>query len=67
MNAEAFKAWLRSQGITIDAWARDHGFPPRAVYRVLSGVDKANHGRAHEIAVAAGLKRPPSYVQGGRR
>ena len=27
------------------------------VYRVLNGVDKANYGRAHDIAVAAGIKQ----------
>jgi gp16 family phage-associated protein len=56
MTANSFKARLRSQGKTIRQWAEEHNFPPDAVYRVLNGVDKANFGRAHDIAVAAGIK-----------
>lgn len=57
MTAPRFKAWLRSQGKTIRQWAEENGYPVNAVYRVLNGVDKANFGRAHDIAVAAGIKR----------
>jgi gp16 family phage-associated protein len=56
MTAQSFKALLRRQGKTIRQWAEERGFPPAAVYRVLNGVDKANYGQSHEIAVAAGLK-----------
>ncbi|MFB9159921.1 DNA-binding protein [Chromobacterium violaceum] len=56
MTVQRFKAWLRSQGKTIRQWAEENGFPPSAVYRVLNGVDKANFGRAHDIAVKAGIK-----------
>lgn len=56
MTAQTFKARLRSQGKTIRQWSAEHGFPVSAVYRVLNGVDKAHFGRAHEIAVAAGIK-----------
>ena len=56
MTAKSFKSWLRSQGKTIRQWAVENGFPPASVYRVLNGVDKANFGRAHDIAVAAGIK-----------
>ena len=56
MTVQRFKAWLRSQGKTIRQWAEENGFPPSAVYRVLNGLDKANFGRAHDIAVAIGLK-----------
>lgn len=56
MTVPRFKAWLRSQGKTIRQWAEENGFPPGAVYRVLNGVDKANFGRAHDIAVKAGIK-----------
>tara|TARA_R110002049_G_scaffold83938_12_gene213713 strand:+ start:3277 stop:3468 length:192 start_codon:yes stop_codon:yes gene_type:complete len=58
MTAETFKRRLLSQGKTIRSWADENGFPPEAVYRVLNGVDKANFGRAHEIAVRAGIKSP---------
>ena len=57
MNAQKFKTSLRGQGKTIRQWAEENGFPPAAVYRVLNGVDKANFGRAHEIASRAGIKR----------
>lgn len=56
MTVHRFKAWLRSQGKTINQWAKENGFPPASVYRVLNGVDKGNFGRAHDIAVAAGIK-----------
>lgn len=57
MTVQTFKAQLRRQGKTIRAWAEEHDFPARAVYRVLNGLDKANFGRAHDIAVKAGIKR----------
>ena len=55
-TADTFKTRLRSQGKTIRQWAEENGFPPLAVYRVLNGVEKAHFGRAHDIAVAAGIK-----------
>jgi len=58
MTVPRFKAWLRSQGKTIRQWAEENGYPPGAVYRVLNGVDKAHFGRAHAIAVKAGIKPP---------
>ena len=56
MTPEQVKASLRQQGITITQWAEQNGFPREAVYRVLNGVEKAAYGRAHDIAVALGLK-----------
>lgn len=56
MTPQQFKTRLRSQGKTIRQWAEENGYPQVAVYRVLNGVDKANFGRAHDIAVKAGLK-----------
>lgn len=58
MTPTRFKAHLRAQGKTIRQWAEEHGFPERAVYRVLNGLDKGNFGRAHDIAVSAGIKQP---------
>ena len=55
-TADTFKTRLRSQGKTIRQWAEENGFPPLAVYRVLNGVEKAHFGRAHDIAIAAGIK-----------
>ncbi len=62
MSVQSFKAWLRSQGKTIRQWAEENGFPPGAVYRVLNGVDKANYGRSHDIAVRAGIKSKPDQL-----
>lgn len=56
MTVQSFKSRLRSQGKTIRQWAVENGFPPASVYRVLNGVDKAHFGRAHDIAVKAGIK-----------
>lgn len=56
MTAQQFKTLLRRQGKTIRNWAEENQFPPNSVYRVLNGVDKANFGRAHDIAVKAGIK-----------
>lgn len=58
MNADQFKASLRSEGKTITQWAKEHGYNRHAVYLVLNGQAKGLYGRAHEIAVAAGLKAP---------
>lgn len=60
MTPKQFKESLRQQGVTITQWAERNGFPRAAVYRVLNEVDKATFGRAHDIAVAAGIKQPPS-------
>lgn len=56
MTIQRFKSQLRSQGKTIRQWAVENGFPPISVYRVLNGIDKAHFGRAHDIAVKAGIK-----------
>lgn len=56
MTAEQVKANFHSQGITVTAWAKDHGFSTQYVYAVLNGRLKARFGTAHEIAVALGMK-----------
>ncbi|MCM2494565.1 hypothetical protein [Burkholderia glumae] len=50
------KAAIYSRGQTIEGWAREHGFPPVAVYRFLNGLEKGRRGRSYQIAVALGLK-----------
>ncbi len=52
------RARIRLKGITLTQWAKDHGFPRDAVYRVLGGQFKAHFGRAHDIAVALRMKVP---------
>lgn len=58
LTADEVRNQLKQRGETITQWAARHGFDRRAVYRVLAGVDKAWYGRAHEIAVALGMKLP---------
>lgn len=58
MTSDQVKSRLRRQGKTITKWAEENGYPRVAVYRVLNGIDKANFGRAHDIAVKLGLKTP---------
>lgn len=60
ITPEQFRERLRGRGMTLVQWSLDHGFPVTAVSRVLNGADKARYGRAHEIAVALGLKIPPA-------
>jgi len=64
MTADTFKAQLRSQGKTIDQWAKENNFTPSAVYRVLNGVYKGNFGVSHDIAVAAGIKKVDAVPAG---
>jgi gp16 family phage-associated protein len=56
MTPEQVKARFRQEGRTFTDWAKDHGYTPNEVYRVLNGQHKANYGKAHQIAVKLGLK-----------
>lgn len=56
MSPIQVKSKFRREGKTFTEWASENGYPRNAVYRVLNGFDKANYGRAHEIAVKLGLK-----------
>ena len=62
MTSASFKARLRAQGKTIAQWADENGFERLDVYRVLAGVYKGNFGKAHTIAVKAGLKADPEQL-----
>lgn len=53
---EQFKAGLQAEGKTAVQWAEEHNFPTWAVYRVMAGMNKCHRGRAHQIAVAMGIK-----------
>jgi gp16 family phage-associated protein len=57
MTPTQVKQSFKQQGKTVTAWAREHGYSRQEVYRVLNGQAKAYYGRAHDIAVALGLKR----------
>jgi len=43
-------------GESVAGWARTHGFDLQLTYSVLSGRLRARRGKAHEIAIALGLK-----------
>ena len=47
---------FKRAGITIRQWASDNKFNERIVYAVISGENKGNYGKAHEVAVSLGLK-----------
>lgn len=55
-SPEQVKLRLRMQGITTTQWAEAHGYTRNEVYRVLNGQAKAHYGKAHDIAVALGMK-----------
>lgn len=57
MTAEQIKAEFRREGRTLKEFADRHGFRPNDVTRVLNGALKGHRGRAHDIAVAIGLKK----------
>ncbi len=58
MTGEQAKRKLRDQGKTIKEWAQEHGYDYVLVSRVIRGVQKANYGKGHDVAVALGMKKP---------
>jgi len=56
MNAEQVKKRFEKEGKSYSAWARERGFKPGTVIAVLNGVNKGRRGKAHDVAVALGLK-----------
>lgn len=57
MTPEQVKKRFEREGKTFAGWARDHGFDPRTVVAVVNGVNKGRRGKAHEVAVALGIKK----------
>jgi len=53
------RRWLDERGITLTAFAREHGLSRYAVNDVLKGRSKGRYGKAHAAAVALGMKPPP--------
>lgn len=49
-----------AEGWTVAGWAREHGFPPNLVYRVLRGETQCVRGTTHAIGIALGIKNPSS-------
>jgi gp16 family phage-associated protein len=56
MTPERVKQSFRNRGVTFTDWAKQRGYSPAEVYRVLNGQAKCNYGKAHAIAVELGLK-----------
>lgn len=51
--------WLRSNGVAVTDWAKNNGFDPSVVYALLNGRTRGHRGKAHEAALALGLKVRP--------
>lgn len=62
MTPDQLKQHFRANGMTFTQWAKDHGYRPNQVLRVLNGFDKCTRGAAHDIAVKLGLKPDPSQT-----
>jgi gp16 family phage-associated protein len=56
LTPEQLKAKFVREGRTFSEWARQNGFPPVEVYKVVNGLSKGRWGRGHDIAVKLGLK-----------
>lgn len=52
------------QGVTVTDWARANGFTANIVYTLLSGRTRGRRGKAHQAAVALGLKPRPDLSDG---
>jgi len=57
---EAKKDEFNRKGINVSEWAKDNGFVPNDVYRVLNGQSRGTRGRSHDIAVKLGIKPDPN-------
>ncbi|MEN1833765.1 DNA-binding protein [Pseudomonas lijiangensis] len=53
--AEA-KLWLQNHGVSIQAFALAHDLDAATCYQVLDGRKKGLRGKAHQAAVALGIK-----------
>lgn len=55
-TADQIKAKFKAEGVTIVAWSAERGYKYLDVINVLNGFKKGVRGKAHEIAVALGMK-----------
>ncbi len=58
-TAKEVRTELSDHGVTITAWAKANGFDARLVKEVLYERTKGRYGKAHDIAVALGIKANP--------
>lgn len=56
MTPEKVKENLRKQGKSLRQFCIEKGVPYQTACAVLNGANKGNFGKAHEAAVALGLK-----------
>ena len=61
-TADEARQWLRTNGVSASQFARDKGLSLDAVKEVLNGRSKANFGKAHDAAVALGMKPNPEIT-----
>ncbi|WP_084182973.1 DNA-binding protein [Nevskia soli] len=72
MTPKEVRGAFFAQGVSIAAWARERGFSTYDVYAALAGRTRGARGKAHEIAVALGLKPTPAplaeapFIRGSR-
>jgi len=59
------KEWFDASGLSITAWAAEHGFRREQVYAFLNGRTTGRRGAAHRIAVALKLKVLPGPLDAG--
>lgn len=59
-TAYEIRTLFEVNGQSVAAWARNNGFSPALVYRVLRGESPAKRGQTHRIAVSLGLRKAPS-------
>lgn len=52
---EEAKNWLRSQGVSVSDFAREHNLDRATTYQILYGVKKGLRGKSHQSAVALGI------------
>lgn len=57
------RAELRAYGVNLRAWCRERNLPYYTVRDVLHGKSKAVRGKAHQAAVALGLKPDPATLK----
>lgn len=54
-QSNQIKHRLRQQGLTLKAWAEQHGFKYRDVSDVMRGFRRGNYGAGRDIFIALGL------------
>ncbi len=63
-TSEQVRAEFQRRGKTFSSWAKERGYDPAEVSRVLNGLRRGHRGKCHEIAVALGLKvEEPDYPE----